>query len=579
MRHRIALSLVLPLVTCVPIDLTGQQTPAAKHRAADSVIAGYGKPNAPGCAVGAYQDGTTLYEGAYGLANVEHAVPIDPARSVFETGSVAKQFTAASTVLLVQDGKLRLDDDVRRYLPELPDYGRVITIDHLLRHTSGLRDYLELVWVKGTSRWTHITERDVLDLIAKQRTLNFTPGSKYAYSNTGYILLSVIINRVSGKPLSVFASERIFAPLGMSATAFVGTLGMVTPHLAYGYSSTGDSTFEARSDRVMAYGDSKLRTTLGDLAKWQRNFDNPKVGGAELVRQLESPTVLHDGTRIDYGRGLYVSDVGTGFRGARTVSHSGGTWDGYRADVMRLADHKFSTVVLCNSDNSQAVIFRIRRAVADIFMAERLPAPPNAVVADQDTVVVPERSGSAKELSAGLVGTYWNREDILVRRIEVSDGKLWYVRSPESRTELFPLANGKWQMRGVGTRTVVEPATSTKGARTVRVVGATTSTMQKVEPYSTSTVQEYAGAYTSGEIGNTRVAFAVKDGRLILETPMEGVDSLVPAFKDALFNSNGDALFVFQRNAAGRVTSLLVDTNRMRNLVLTRVPNRPKRGA
>ena len=303
MHSRIPKALVLSLVACAPRQIMAQATLTAQTRAADSVLAAYAKPNAPGCAVGAYQDGKTLYEGAFGLANLEHSIPIHPSRSVFNAGSVTKQFTAASTLLLVQDGKLRLDDDIRRYLPELPNYGRVITIDQLLHHTSGLRDHLELMWVKGTSRWTHTTEQDVLDLIANLRTLNFTPGSKYTYSNAGYILLSVIIKRVSGKPLAVFANERIFVPLGMSKTSFADTLGRVTPHLAYGYVSTGDSTFEARSERVMAYGDSKLHTTLGDLARWQRNFDDPKVGGAELIRQLEERAVLNDGTRIDYGSG------------------------------------------------------------------------------------------------------------------------------------------------------------------------------------------------------------------------------------------------------------------------------------
>ena len=577
MHRRIPQALVLSVLAGTTSQVMAQDTRAAQARAADSVLATFARPNAPGCAVGAYRDGRTLYEGAFGVANLEHAVPIDPRRTVFEVGSVAKQFTAASTLLLVHDGRLRLDDDIRRYLPELPNYGRVITIDHLLHHTSGLRDYLDLIWVKGTSRWTHITEQDVLDLVANQRTLNFTPGSKYAYSNTGYVLLSVIVRRISGKSLAAFANERIFTPLGMTSTGFTETLGRVTPSLASGYSTTSDSTFDVRSDRVMVYGDSKLRTTLGDLARWQRNFDDPTVGGATLIRQLEEPAVLNDGTRIDYGRGLFVSGAGGGYHGARTVSHSGGTWDGYRADVMRLADHKVSTIVLCNSDHAQPFIFRVSAGVTDIVTAGTLPEPPRDVVAARDTAVTEAASGPVTVLSAGLVGTYWNREDILVRRIEVSDGKVWYVRSTESRTELFPLANGQWQMRGVGTRTVVEPVATANGPRTLRVVGSTTSSMRKVEPYAADAVHDYAGAYTSSEIGNTRVVFAVKDRRLILQTPMEGVDSLVPAFKDALFNSDGDALFVFQRNAAGRVTSLLVDTHRMRNLVLRRVPSPLKR--
>jgi CubicO group peptidase (beta-lactamase class C family) len=571
----VSYALTLALLGCALSDIAAQQSQTAQTRTADSVIAGYARPGFPGCAVGVYQDGRTLYEGAFGLANLEHGVPIDPHRSVFNIGSVAKQFTAASILLLVQDGKVRLDDDVRKYLPELPNYGRVITIDHLLSHTSGLRDYADLAWAKRTSYWAYLTEQDVLDLIVHQRTLNFAPGSKFTYSNTGYVLLSIIVRRVSGKPLPVFANERIFAPLGMTQTGFADAPGQVTPHRAFGYAFTSDTSFEARSVRTVVTGDSKLYTTLADLAKWQRNFDDPKVGGTELIRQLEQPAVLTDGSRIDYARGLYVYDAGSGFRGLRTVTHSGGTWDGYRADVMRLADHKYSTVVLCNTHENR--IFRVRDDITNIFMAGQLSEPPRAVVSTADTTITTVASGSPKELSASLVGMYWNRADMLVRTIELRDGKVWYVRSPESRTELAPIANGQWQMRGVGTRTVVEPVSPKKGPRIVRVVGTTTSVMQKVDPFSSDLLHEYAGSYANSELGDARLVFAVKDRRLVLETPIPELDSLVPAFKDALFSNVGDALFIFQRDAAGRVASVLVDTERSRDMPFTRVRGRSKR--
>jgi CubicO group peptidase (beta-lactamase class C family) len=572
---RVSYALMLVLLGCALGDVAAQPPQTAQTRTADSLMAAYAKPNAPGCVVGAYQDGNTLYEGAFGLANLEHGVPIDPRRSVFNVGSVAKQFTAAATLLLVQDGKLRLDDDVRKYLPELPDYGRVITIDHLLSHTSGLRDYRELLWVKGTSYWAHVTEQDLLDLIVHQRTLNFAPGSKYTYSNTGYVLLSIIIRRVSGKTLPTFANERIFAPLSMTTTSFADAPGQVTPHRAQGYAFTSDTSFEARSERTVVTGDSKLYTTLADLAKWQRNFDEPTVGGTDLIRQLEEPALLNDGSRIDYARGLYVSNAGSGFRGLRTVTHSGGTWDGYRADVMRLTEQKYSTVVLCNTHEDR--MFRVRNAITDIFMAGKLPEPPRAAVATPDTAMATVAPESLKDVSAGLVGMYWNREDMLVRTIELRDGKVWYVRSPESRTELAPIANGQWQMRGVGTRTVVEPASPQKGPRIVRVVGTTTSVMQKVDPFSSDLLREYAGTYTNSELGGARLVFAVKDRRLVLETPIPELDSLVPAFKDALFSNVGDALFIFQRDAAGRVTSVLVDTQRSRDTPFRRVRGPSKR--
>jgi CubicO group peptidase (beta-lactamase class C family) len=539
----------------------------AKSRA-DAVVAKYAKPAEPGCAVGVYQDGNVVYEGAYGLANLEHSVPIDPRRTVFEIGSVSKQFTAASILLLAQDGKLKLDDDIRKYLPEMPDYGHVITIDHLLHHTSGLRDYLDLRWITGKTEWNRYTEQETLDLIASQKGLNFTPGARYAYSNTGYVLSSVIVHRVSGKSLANFAQERIFTPLGMSNTYFETELGRVAPHHASGYSPAKDGTFEARSDRSLAYGDSNLQTTLPDLAKWQRNFDEPKVGGAWLIERLEQNAVLNSGEKIPYGRGLYVYGEGTGYRRLRMIEHSGGTWDGYRAVVMRFPKHKFSIALLCNSDNAEP--YQLGNELIDIYLEGKFPDPPQASTSQDPE---PKATGSLtlNDLPAGLLGIYWNREDIVTRRIELTDGRLWYVRSSESRSELVPVGNNQLRMIGVGAKTILELLPSKKGPLMLRVISASPVTLEKVEPFSNDDVPEYAGTYINRELGDARIVFTVKEGKLILLPPPEQMETLNPVFKDAFMNGNEDVLLVFRRNASGRVESLLVDTARLRNMVFTRV--------
>lgn len=566
MYTKMLLGLLVTAAVCAPVAVSAQQGGRALSRRADAIVAEHATAGHPGCAVGVYQDGRTLYEGAYGLANLQHSVPIDPQNTVFDVGSVSKQFTAASILLLVQDGELALEDDIRRYLPEIPDYGHVITIDHLLHHTSGLRDYPALRWMAGESWWSYTSEQDGLDLIANQRGLNFSPGSKYTYSNTNYILLALIVRRVSGKTLAEFAHERIFAPLGMTRTYFEDTLGRVTPHRASGYSLRSDGAFEARSTRWTEYGDSDVQTTLPDLARWQRNFDVPTVGGAWLIQQLEQNGALDDGTSIEYARGLEVYGEGAGYHGLRTVVHNGGVWDGFRATVMRLTRDKFSTVVLCNSDDGDPG--GLRDQIADLFMGDRLPAMPEEAASTPSPA--PDAVRPISEVPSNLLGTYWNREDITTRRIEISDGKLWYVRSPESRSELALTADGQLLMLGVPGRTLIEPLPSSGGPQIIRVAG--TAILQRVEPASTdaSALDEYAGVYASPELGNGRIVFAVREGNLVPVASLEGITTLTPVFEDA-FDVEGEALLVFQRDASGRVTSLTVDHLWARNIVFTRV--------
>jgi CubicO group peptidase (beta-lactamase class C family) len=567
MHMKILPMLLLALIVDAPVFAAETDKSMDAKTRADAVLKEYDKPGNPGCAVGVYQNGNVLYEGAYGLANLEHSVPIDPQRTVFDIGSVSKQFTAASILLLAQDGKLKLDDDIRKYLPEIPGYGHTITIDHLLYHTSGLRDYTVLWLFSRKSAWDYTSDQDALKMLSRQSALDFTPGSKYAYSNTGYFLMSLIVQRVSGKTLADFAHERIFSPLNMKNTYFEGTLGRVTPHRASGHVHQGDNAFQARKNGWTPYGDGGVHTTVGDLAKWQRNFDEPKVGGAWLIQQLEQKGVLNNGKEIEYARGLEVYDKG--YQGIRTIMHDGGTWEGYRASLMRFPGEKFSVAALCNSGNAEPG--KLRNQLSDIFMEEKFPKPAQEAEADQKPKPA-RNSASVRKVSPQLLGTYWNREDVTVRRIERSGGKLWYVRSPESRSELAPIEDGQLQMLGVSTRVVIKPMPSENGRQIVQVVSQTPAILEKVEPFSmdAKTLNDYVGIYTHPELDDVRWTFVVEDGTLTLPSLQDEIAALTPAFKDA-FLVGDEIIFVFQRDSSGRVTSLLLDTVRVRNMVFTRV--------
>ncbi len=328
----------------IPISISAQDSGKTSNNLnakVDVVFAQYDKPDSPGCALGVIKDGQLIYARGYGMANLEHNVPNGP-KLVYDIGSTSKQFTAASIVLLARQGKLSLDDDVRKYVSELSTYQKPITIRHLIHHTSGLRDYLTLFSLAGVSFDDTTTEKDALDLIVRQKGLNFAPGDEWLYSNSGYFLLSMIVKRASGKSLAEFAKENIFDPLGMKHTIFLDHHKRIVPMRATGY-SPGRSGFQIEMSNFEQTGDGAVMTSIEDLLLWDRNFYEPKVGGPEFLKQMHEAGALNKGEKLDYASGLFVDE----HQGLRRVSH-GGSWAGYRSDFIRFPDQKFSVICLCN---------------------------------------------------------------------------------------------------------------------------------------------------------------------------------------------------------------------------------------
>jgi CubicO group peptidase (beta-lactamase class C family) len=308
----------------------------------DPIFATWDRPDSPGCALGVFRAGEVVYARGYGCANLEHGIPIAPS-TVFDLGSTSKQFTAASVVLLALDGKLSLEDDVRKWIPEIPDYGRPIRIRHLLHHTSGLRDYLTLFALAGipSEDWTDAS--DALAILSRQKALNFDPGEERLYSNSGYFLLSVIVERISGKSLVELAKERIFDPLGMSRTHFHDDHRLVVPGRATAYGAREGGGFGIEMSDFEQTGDGAVMSTVEDLARWDANFYTGKVGGKALVEMLRTPGRLNDGKPLDYALGL-----GLGRSGALAFEAHGGSWAGYRAQMLRIPERRLTVVVLAN---------------------------------------------------------------------------------------------------------------------------------------------------------------------------------------------------------------------------------------
>jgi CubicO group peptidase (beta-lactamase class C family) len=328
--------------------LAAQTTGGASDSASrwvDSLFAPYAAQHGPGCAVGVARNGELTFAKGYGLADLRHQTVITP-DTRFYLASVSKQFTAMSIVLLAQDGRLSLDDSLRKWVPEVPSFGKTITLRELLHHTSGLRDYFTLLAVSGWPAEGELTEKQFLDLIARQKSLNFDPGDEFLYSNTGYVLLSLVVKRASGQSLRDFAADRIFKPLGMTHTEFRDDHRMVIPNMALGY-QTATNGYRVSEPEFDVVGDGGVYSTIGDLAKWEGNFVSGKVGGQAGLATLQTPGRLNNGQSIPYALALSIGQVA----GLRTLSHSG-AYGGYRASLLRFPDKQLSVITLCNTSSA-----------------------------------------------------------------------------------------------------------------------------------------------------------------------------------------------------------------------------------
>jgi CubicO group peptidase (beta-lactamase class C family) len=438
----VAISFLLGSYKAISANHFDQKTTSA----VDEVFADLAKPGSPGCALGVYRDGQMIYEKGYGLANLEENVAITP-QSVFDIGSTSKQFTATSILLLEKQGKLSVNDDVRKHIPELPDYGQKITILHLLNHTSGLRDYLTLMELAGINTDSVTTDEDALALIARQKALNFAPGSDYLYSNTGFFLLSVIAKRASGNTLREFAAENIFGPLGMTHTQYRDdhTALIANRALAYEPKEKKDG-YTLDVSYFEQTGDGAVHTSVEDLLKWDENFYSGQIGGKEFLAEIQEQGKLNSGKVLDYAKGLVI----TNYRGLRRVSH-GGSWGGYRAQLMRFPEQHFSVACLCNVGNADPS----KRAteVADIYLGSVI----NAKGAKKDEEEAEEKepkeqagvSLTAEQLQA-YSGDYRSDELGVAYRLGIKDGnlRLLAVLDPFGFPRANNLSTSAWRSAG-----------------------------------------------------------------------------------------------------------------------------------
>jgi CubicO group peptidase (beta-lactamase class C family) len=545
---------VVLLIVIAPTAARAQGSPPADSVAAvDRIFASWNTRQTPGCAVGVARNGQTVLERAYGMANLEYDVPNTPA-TIFEAGSVSKQFTASAIVLLSQQGKLSLDDEASKYIPELPEYETPVTIRHMLHHTSGLRDWGTVAAAMGWPRTTRAhTHAHVLDIVSRQESLNYNPGAEYLYSNTGYNLAAIIVERVSGMSFAEFTRKNLFEPLGMTSTQWRDDYKRIVKGraTAYGRGRQGGWGLDMPFEDV--HGNGGLLTTVGDLLKWNENFVRPRVGGSGFVRELQQKGRLSNGREISYALGLVVST----YQGVPEVSHTGAT-AGYRAFLARYPDQQLSVAVLCNAGNASP---GIGQRVADIFLAGQTKLA--ARQAGEPGVALPPEQITEK------AGVYRNLVTNEPMRLVVREGKLYADPGPEltplSRT-VFRAPNGNvgtFEFGAKGLPAILRLAVGSGDTISYLLEEKWTPTPAELQPY--------VGEYASNEAETTFRVTLEQSGKLMLRGRYGRTLELIPAYRHGFTTTDGPGLILFRRDGRGRVTMMSFGMGRVRDLQFRRV--------
>jgi len=505
------------------------------------------------------------------LANIEQGASITP-QSVFDIGSTSKQFTAASVLLLEKQGKLSVNDDVRKYMPELPDYGQTITILRLLNHTSGLRDYLTLMSLAGINFDSVTTDDDALQLVVRQKALNFAPGSDWLYSNTGFFLLSVIVKRASGKTLREFAAENIFMPLRMAHTQFRDdhTALIANRALAYDPNEKEDG-YTLSVSYFEQTGDGAVHTSVEDLQKWDENFYTGQVGGRAILAEMQQQGKLNSGKVLDYAKGLVIAD----YRGLRTVSH-GGAWGGYRAELLRFPDQHFSVACLCNRDDANPS--KKAQQVADIYLGSLMKP-------SEDTAVSQGSPGPVTltdEQLAKVSGTYRDVATGAMARVSVGNHQL-LADILGTKAELRATSPTEFVTKSLpDIKLIFEPA-SDGAPKKMHVAGEkeVAAVYEAVADYAPfgAELNAFAGDYASDELGVSFRLGVVEDKlKLIAILDPGGIkrsggiplNELRPALVDEFEVSGTSVTLRFARNAEHAMAGFTLDAAWARGMVFTR---------
>jgi len=520
----------------------------------DRLFTQWDRPDSPGAAVVVLKNGKIVHKNGYGMANLEYDVPITPA-TIFDMASVSKQFTAMAIAMLANQGKISLDDDIRKYLSDIPDFGRTITIRHLIHHTSGLRSWGFLMQLEGLEWDDRLSFSHVLQLARYQKELNFEPGEEYSYSNTGYALLAEIVARVTGQSFREWTTANIFKPLGMTDTFFHDDNTEIVKNRANSYAPEEKGGFRNVVSNLTIVGSSSLFSTIDDMSKWLGNFDEGQVGGTDVLDQMFETGVLNDGEKLDYAFGLVMRE----YRRAKTVHHSGG-WAGFRTHIVLFPEQKFSVAVLSNLSTMKPA--PLANQIADIYLAEDLaPEKQKAKQKKKKPVKVHPRVYDAYVgkyvitegiSSVGKVVTITKENDRLMAQQE-GDRKIRLF--PESETKLFSkIADRQFSFvrkeNGIVNEFIVSGST---GGQDWSI------SVKRIQTLNTKQLNEYSGRYYSDELC-TSFTIMLQNGQLWLKHIRKAAIKLIPTGSDRFTGNKWHLQQVcFERDINNNVTGFRAD--------------------
>lgn len=529
----------------------------------DNLFSNWDQQNTPGCALGIFKDGEIIYAKGYGFANLEYDIPNSP-NSVFRIASTSKQFTAACIILLEEQGKLSLEDNLKSFFPEFPDYAEKITIQHLLNHTSGIRDYLQLSYLKGLAEEDQFTDEDVMEWLVNQKDLNFTPGDDFLYSNSGYWLLGQIVNQVSGMNMADFAKQEIFEPLGMSNTHFHNDYTQIVKNRASGYIPDRNGGYKISMTSLNMIGDGGIFTTINDIKKWDDAYYESSILSKNFWDKMTQSGVLNNGEVTNYASGLQIGE----YKGLKTIRH-GGSFVGFRAELLRFPEQHVSIAIFANRGDASPEA--LAQEVADIILQDSFE---NNEAENQDETVAnqPKFIQLKNNALEKFSGYYWNEVSSYSRKIYVKDDTLRYSRSENNESDLVPISKNEFVMINVSANVTVQFEEALEGNKMMSVIinGGSPFYSYEYQPkeYTKAELADFVGTYYSEELDVT-YKLSLDENVLMLyinDTPVSPFESIM----DNLLNNAYIGTFQFERNPEGQVTGFKLASGRVKNLLFVK---------
>jgi CubicO group peptidase (beta-lactamase class C family) len=522
----------------------------------DQIFAQWDNPQIPGVSVAIVKDGKIVFKKGYGSANLEYNIPNNPS-TVFDIASVSKQFTAFAILLLEEQGKLTLDDDIRKYIPEFPDFGKIMTIRHLLHHTSGIRDEMDMLCMAGWRNEDAITHEQIVNMACRQKELNFPPGNEYLYSNTNYTLLAEIVARISGRSFADFINEHIFKPLGMTSSLVYDNYERIVSNLAYSYYQD-NSGYKKNVLTSSSVGSTNILTTVEDLSLWTLNFEKPLVGNINLIQKMNEGGTLNNGDKLTYALGQDVIK----YNGLTIINHNGAT-AGYRSMLARFPEQKFSVILLSNNASFDPQSAAIK--IAGLYLKEQY-------IEETPTEAAPAPAGEKElagdpEILASYVGKYELRPEFIINI--TADKSYLFVEAHEvPYTRLVQVSQTEFDLPAMHAKLTFAKDNSGEFNQINILLNDQPMTARKIKSVDLAYINpdDYNGSFYSPELG-TVYNFVTKEGQLIARHVRLGDFPMKPVNPDQFSTEKWFLKRVeFIRDEKNSVTGCIASGGRITNI-------------